>query len=135
MFRSIGAFLVVGAIVHSFAACGPKSNDDSTTPPLATAGGAGIGGVGAGGPNPGGANPGGSSMGGLIFGTGGVAGASGSAGATEDAGCGQQDYQGEQVPLDIYIMFDRSASMTCTTATGTRWDAVKAALSSFVQNA
>jgi hypothetical protein len=105
-----------------------------------TAGASGLGGGGAGavvngggGANPGGATGSGS---GPIFGsTGGVSGASGAAGAPEDGGCGQQEYQGEQVPLDIYIMFDKSASMTCPIAAGTRWDAVKAALASFVQNA
>jgi hypothetical protein len=43
--------------------------------------------------------------------------------------------QGEHVPLDLYIMFDQSLSMSCPTASGaTRWDAVKSALSSFVQD-
>jgi hypothetical protein len=140
MFRSIGAFLVLGVVGYAFTACGPKSNDGETTPPLSNAGASGFGGggfgaavVGGGGVNPGGTTGTGS---GPIFGnTGGLQGTSGNGGAPEDGGCGEQGYQGEQVPLDIYIMFDQSASMSCTIGTGTRWDAVKAALASFVQNA
>jgi hypothetical protein len=136
MFRSIGAFLVVGGVVQAFAGCGPKSDDGTATPPLATAGAAGFGAggaVGVGGTDPGGTA---GTGGGPIFGsTGGINGTSGTAGAPEDGGCGEQSYQGEQVPLDIYIMFDQSASMSCPLAGGTRWDAVKNALTSFVQNA
>ena len=41
--------------------------------------------------------------------------------------------EGEQITVDIFIMFDQSASMTCMLpAGGDRWDAVKAALQQFV---
>lgn len=43
--------------------------------------------------------------------------------------------QGEKRPLDLYIMFDRSGSMTCSIPSGgTRWDAVKDALIRFVND-
>jgi hypothetical protein len=61
-------------------------------------------------------------------------GTNGTAGAAEDGGCGEQVYKGEQVPLDIYIMFDQSASMSCSAGATNRWDAVKGALSGFVQS-
>jgi hypothetical protein len=43
--------------------------------------------------------------------------------------------QGEFLPLDIYIMFDQSQSMSCQTAGGNRWNATKTALEGFVNNA
>jgi hypothetical protein len=78
--------------------------------------------------------------GGPVFG--GTSGASGNAGAPGglqqrigDTNCYARVSQGEQVPLDLYIMFDQSLSMSCQTASGTtRWDAVKAALATFVQD-
>jgi hypothetical protein len=43
--------------------------------------------------------------------------------------------KGEQITVDIYIMFDQSLSMTCMVPNGTdRWDAVKAPLQQFVQD-
>ena len=43
--------------------------------------------------------------------------------------------KGEQITVDIFIMFDQSLSMTCTVpAGGDRWDAVKGPLESFVQD-
>jgi len=84
--------------------------------------------------------------GGPIFGGGsGTSGASGASGAAGtpfglqqrigDTNCYARVSQGEQVPLDLYIMFDQSLSMSCQTASGsTRWDEVKNALASFVQD-
>jgi hypothetical protein len=41
--------------------------------------------------------------------------------------------KGEQITVDIFIMFDQSLSMTCTIPSGgDRWDAVKTALQQFV---
>src|SRR5262245_5136412 len=70
--------------------------------------------------------------GGIVFGGGNTTGASGSAGAGTgiqqrigDTNCVANVRQGEKVPLDIYIMFDQSLSMSCQTASGsTRWDEV-----------
>lgn len=42
------------------------------------------------------------------------------------AGCGA---------VDIYILIDQSASMSCSAGSSSRWDSVKGALTSFVQNA
>lgn len=44
--------------------------------------------------------------------------------------------KGEQITIDIFIMFDQSLSMTCTIASGNedRWDAVKGPLETFVQD-
>lgn len=77
--------------------------------------------------------------GGVVFGGG--TGANGNAGSNGvqmrigDTDCVANVHQGEQVPLDLYIMFDQSASMICQTASGaSRWDALKAALVSFVQD-
>jgi hypothetical protein len=55
-------------------------------------------------------------------------------GGVDGGSCGGESLAGEVVPLDIYIMFDQSKSMSCPIATGDRWGAVKAALTSFVQN-
>jgi hypothetical protein len=83
---------------------------------------------------------------GVIFGgTSGTNGASGTAGSGTipgglqqrigDTNCYARVSQGEQVPLDLYIMWDQSLSMSCQTPSGsTRWDEVKQALSNFVQD-
>lgn len=52
-----------------------------------------------------------------------------------DAGCGGITVAGETIPLDMLLLFDRSKSMLCEIpAGGDRWDATKAALTSFLQN-
>lgn len=146
MFRTFGAFLVVGAFVQAFAACGPKTGDGGDPTPGA-AGFSGFGGGGAAGfggvPLGGGAGIPAGDTGGMVFFTTGGAAGTGAGGKQEDGGCGEQSYQGEQVPLDIYIMFDQSKSMACPITSGgpedcsvpCRWNAVKTALTSFVQNA
>lgn len=49
--------------------------------------------------------------------------------------CAQSVTKGEAVPLDMYILLDKSASMTEMTGTGaTKWDAIGAALESFVND-
>ncbi len=49
-----------------------------------------------------------------------------------DAACAMQSIQAERVPLDLYVMMDTSGSMLDRTTSGqTKWDAIKAALSSF----
>jgi hypothetical protein len=70
---------------------------------------------------------------------------SGNAGAPADLGsimptvdpnsvdCAGVVSEGEQITVDIFIMFDQSASMTCMVPSGgDRWDAVKTALQQFV---
>jgi hypothetical protein len=52
-----------------------------------------------------------------------------------DAACAAQTQKAERLPLDIYVMLDSSASMTGATAgRQTKWDAVRAALTSFVRD-
>jgi len=72
--------------------------------------------------------------------------AGGGLGFGKDGGCPELPFSAEQVitevpvtetvtqPIDLYIMFDQSASMTCPIPNGgNRWDAVKKALAGFVQ--
>ena len=135
--RHVGACIAgAGLIAASLGACSPSTgnqpgdNGGSGNP---GGGSAGFGGDGAGGganPNDGGSGNLGTGGSGFVFkDSGSQMGAGG-----KDGGCGGQIYAGEIVPLDIYIMFDQSASMSCSIASGTRWDAVKTALTSFVQN-
>jgi hypothetical protein len=51
------------------------------------------------------------------------------------ADCAAIANKGEQITVDIYVMFDQSLSMTCMIpAGGDRWTAVKTALQSFVMD-
>lgn len=50
-----------------------------------------------------------------------------------DAACAARTQKAERLPLDLYIMFDSSASMTELTSAGpSKWDAVRMALTSFL---
>src|SRR5688572_3262492 len=53
-------------------------------------------------------------------------------------GCATQTERAKQQPVDIYMMIDTSGSMTERTATGptapTKWDAVRTAITSFVND-
>ncbi|NUP04745.1 MAG: hypothetical protein HOW73_01660 [Polyangiaceae bacterium] len=55
-------------------------------------------------------------------------------GTSVGGGCAGDDFTAEKVPLDMYIMQDQSGSMSDPPAggSGTRWDAVVAAISEFV---
>ena len=78
--------------------------------------------------------------------SGGAAGAGGIGGIIVTGNSGNQDggvvfganaciaepLKGEQIPVDIYIMFDQSGSMATPVAAGTRLDAVRAAASAFL---
>ena len=48
--------------------------------------------------------------------------------------CASESQTGKRVPLDIYVLFDRSGSMNENVNGGTKWDLIKGALQSFVQN-
>lgn len=52
----------------------------------------------------------------------------------DGGGCKSEVGKGELLPLDIFIMFDQSQSMDCATTTGNRWNAVKQALTGFVND-
>jgi hypothetical protein len=60
---------------------------------------------------------------------------SSSGGSSSGDACAGSSYQGEQKPLDMYILFDQSGSMgeSCCN-NSTRWDAIKGALIEFVQS-
>jgi Mg-chelatase subunit ChlD len=53
---------------------------------------------------------------------------------TDDEVCAAQAYEGEAVPLDIYIMFDQSGSMLNDVGGTTRLDAVERAASTFLRD-
>jgi hypothetical protein len=60
---------------------------------------------------------------------------SGSGAGGTDGGCAGITVEGETLPLDILILYDRSKSMLCEIpAGGDRWTATKNALTSFLQN-
>jgi hypothetical protein len=78
---------------------------------------------------------------GLVFGSGadGTFGASGTGagtihGAFSDE-CNADVYTGERLPMDMYIMFDQSLSMSCEVpGGGSRWSAVSMAMEQFVRS-
>ncbi|MDF3064510.1 MAG: hypothetical protein K0R38_111 [Polyangiaceae bacterium] len=53
---------------------------------------------------------------------------------TDDAVCAAQAYEGEAIPLDIYIMFDQSGSMLNDVGGLTRLEAVQRATSAFLRD-
>ncbi|HMJ14901.1 MAG TPA: vWA domain-containing protein [Polyangiaceae bacterium] len=48
--------------------------------------------------------------------------------------CADQEYAGEQKPLDMYVMFDQSGSMNERAGSDTRWNVIKKALKDFVRS-
>jgi Mg-chelatase subunit ChlD len=112
------------------AACGssshPSSFNDGSSSTAGTGNGAGNG------PSNG---TGGSD--GLITGMNGAAanGAGGNGGGAPLDACAAHVSTAQPIPLDIYMMLDTSASMLdATTATVTKWDAVKTAMTSFLND-
>jgi Mg-chelatase subunit ChlD len=63
----------------------------------------------------------------LIFGTSGLS-------RSGDGGCVAEVRRGEALPLDVYILFDQSGSMSTPAGNGTRLDAVRAAASDFLNS-
>lgn len=53
---------------------------------------------------------------------------------SDDAACAAQAYEGEAIPLDIYIMFDQSGSMLNDVGGLTRLDAVARATTTFLRD-
>jgi hypothetical protein len=116
------------------AACGDAPNNTSGSAGAGASASGGAGGQG----NTGGAGngTGQGGEGGLVFTT--SSGAGGAGGDGGSAACVGQTVQAELVPLDLYIMLDSSGSMLEKSgAMGTgvaKWDAVKGALTAFVQD-
>jgi len=134
---SFGVLLPFSVAVAAFG-CSPSANNEDPglsggTGSGATGGSGGVGGAtgGSGGSIPitgGGAGLG---SGGLVT-TGGSAGAaSGSGGAGGVNECVGDKSVGEPVPVDVYVMLDISGSMLDPAGTGSKWDAVQAALGAF----
>ena len=134
--RFFTVFLLAAGV---FGACSAGSTESDSSPGWGQLGGVGTGGTG-----------GSSGSGGAPASTGGLTGSgavTGSGGAgfinptpskhtiDGDAGCKSAKGKGELLPLDIFIMFDQSQSMECgTSGGGNRWDAVKQALTGFVND-
>src|SRR4029079_1874740 len=130
--------LIVGSLAVSmglwFAACGSSSNQATSSNSgdggNATGGGANAGGAG------GSSMSGPTGMGGNIIVNPTSSGGNGAGGAPDCAG---QTSTAELVPLDIYIMLDKSGSMTEKTGAGAngppKWDAVTQALNAFFNDA
>jgi hypothetical protein len=124
--------------------CGSSNQTPAVTRSLGSSGGssgtAATGGTtstgtgGTGGTNTGATGTGGGTIT-LTGGTTGVgdSGANGM-GASDGTGatCGHDDYDGMPVPLDIYVMLDRSSSMLDQVNGSTKWDAVRNALTTFI---
>jgi hypothetical protein len=79
----------------------------------------------------------GNPSGGGMDGVGGLFGANASVGVgtgpAPDSGCAATQSKAEQVPLDMYIMLDKSGSMDEAAGNTTKWKATKAALKAFVE--
>jgi len=113
------------------AACGGPSSDD---------GPASFGGSSSGGSSSGSS---GKSFGGSgAVSTGGGSGAfnfpdagGGSAGSLSGDACAASSYEGEVIPVDMFIIFDQSGSMNDNIGSGTRWEVIKGALIQFVNSA
>jgi hypothetical protein len=119
----VGVALVALAAVYN-GACAATGAPDSTHRSRAGEAGQGQGGSSAnGGASGGGGN--------VIIGSGGSS--SGGSGQNGDA-CADQEYAGEQKPLDMYIMFDQSGSMNEAAGGDSKWNVIKKALKDFVRS-
>jgi hypothetical protein len=129
--RQLAAVVITGLTLGIALSCSPSTGGDSP-------GGGGGTTSGGGNSSSAGAGQGGAtSNGGGDQGSGGDTFFSPDAGLIKhepDAGCAGITSQGEELPLDLYIMFDQSASMSCAVGSTDRWTVVKQALGSFVNN-
>lgn len=107
----LGGFVVL--------ACGASAGND----------GSGSGGGSA----AGGSSANGGSAAGLNLDGGAATGNSGGA-PLGDSACATAAYDGERLPLDMYIVFDRSGSMDTDTGSGTLWQATKQAFIDYINS-
>ena len=114
------SFATLSVVLAAFAACGSNADEAPGS------GGSGVGGSPTGGGGSGGAGGSGASggSGGLID-----TGLDDVVNLDSDAGCGQAQYKAKNTPLHLYIMMDKSSSMS-----GFKWDAAKAGLIAFVKD-
>jgi len=64
---------------------------------------------------------------------GGSAGGAATGGAPQEQACAETAEEAQRIPVDMYIMLDRSGSMTEATGAGpTKWDAMRSALETFL---
>ncbi len=115
---SLRSMFAVGSALVLIAACGGSDGGDGDDGG-GSSNGSGVGGnasiiITTSGSN--GTSSGNSSVVGGIGGTG----ADGCASAPDDQGCVGTAYEGENIPLDIFIMFDQSCSMSCPIEQGGR---------------
>jgi hypothetical protein len=106
--------------------------------PVGGTGGGGVGGVSSSSGGAG-ANPSGGFGTGLTDGAGGAGETDGGGGSNHvnpDAACDSQSKRAEALPVDMYIMFDQSTSMSdpLPDNSGSWWTAAQAAVTSFVNN-
>jgi uncharacterized protein YegL len=119
--RKLGRWLILGGSGATLiAACSASSGTSGSGGSSSSSGGSNGSGAANG--------SGGSAGQGIIIGNGG-SGAGSSGGSAAGGACGAQTYDGQQRPLDMYIMMDESGSME-----GTSWSAVTSAVSTFVQS-
>lgn len=125
--KSIGLVLAAGLAASTWG-CGAGSNSSGQ-------GGSGAGSVGG---NGGSGNTGGTTGGGDIGGFGGVGGGAGGSTGGSGGSCAGSSVKGELIPLDMYIMLDKSGSMADKTGANgngpAKWDAVSTALKAFFQD-
>lgn len=110
MRRLVSSFLALTLAALPFTACG-DANDTGSSPFQSGGGYGGGGGVAAGGGALGDGTAGGSGGGGVL-----------------PQGCASDTYDGQLVPLDMYVMLDKSGSMS----DGGKWGAVSSGLTQFV---
>src|SRR5688572_10908223 len=121
---STGIFAALASLGAALA-CSADGDGSSGGSGAASSGGSGAANAGGNGAVGFGGN-GASSAGGTINVTGGTSGAGGS--TLGDAACATATYEGEQIPLDMFVVYDKSGSMQPI------WDTVKNAFCQFVQS-
>ncbi|HLV21400.1 MAG TPA: vWA domain-containing protein [Polyangiaceae bacterium] len=133
MKRTSGALVALACAVQLAMGCGDDDADGGG--PFGSGAAGGFLGTGAGGPGSGGSNNGG----------GAATGSTACQPSPDEEGCVGQQFAGEAIPTDVYIMFDQSCSMSCPVERSGRGqccmggpdpriDPVRAAVDSFLRD-